>query len=337
MIVTDERPIFIVSSPRSGSTLLRLILDAHPRLAVPPPAWLFHYIYPYLYSYGNLNVEENLRTLIEDALKTPTIEEWPIDVNINEVHSEMKESNYRELFSALHRIYARMGGKERWGEKSPRDAFYMSEIKFYYPDAQFIHILRDGRDVAIDLSESILWPNTLYASAMMWKDFVTSIEDSAREMGPDVYHIVRYNELCSHPEKTLRQICSFLGEEFRDDMLNHNQTNSTKVWAQAKVHAKTARPITSEYVDMYKSRISEHDCSVLEGIIGDTLRRVGYSIEGEPVQLSSKEARQLIENDTVSNLKAIEYKRWHEQRRKERFEIGVWKNSDKSSNLLGFY
>ena len=67
MAMTDKRPIFIVSSPRSGSTLLRLILDAHPRLAVPPPAWLFHYIYPYLYSYGDLSVEANLRAMVEDA------------------------------------------------------------------------------------------------------------------------------------------------------------------------------------------------------------------------------------------------------------------------------
>ena len=55
MTENTERPVFIVSSPRSGSTLLRLILDAHPRLAVPPPAWLTHFIYPYLYSYGDLS------------------------------------------------------------------------------------------------------------------------------------------------------------------------------------------------------------------------------------------------------------------------------------------
>ena len=65
MTVIGDRPIFIVCCPRSGSTLLRLILDSHPRLAVPPPAWLFHYIYPYLYSYGDLSVEENVRALIE--------------------------------------------------------------------------------------------------------------------------------------------------------------------------------------------------------------------------------------------------------------------------------
>ena len=207
------------------STLLRLILDAHPRLAVPPPAWLFHYIYPYLYSYGDLSVEANLRAMVEDALETPTIKEWPLQAGVEEVIAEMKEPTYTELFSALHRLYARPRGKERWGEKSPRDAFYMAEIKSAYPDAQFIHILRDGRDVAIDLSDSILWPNTLYASALMWKDFVQAIEDSAKQLDSDSYHVVRYAELCAQPEAVLRRICEFLGEEFRDEIIAHMRPN----------------------------------------------------------------------------------------------------------------
>jgi len=95
----------------------------------------------------------------------------------------MRESTYRELLSVLSRMYAKLGGKERWGEKIPREAFYMSEIRSYYPNAQFIHMLRDGRDVAIDLSESILWPNTLYAVAMMWKEFVISNRGFCESIG----------------------------------------------------------------------------------------------------------------------------------------------------------
>jgi hypothetical protein len=337
MAMTDKRPIFIVSSPRSGSTLLRLILDAHPRLAVPPPAWLFHYIYPYLYSYGDLGVEANLRAMVEDTLETPTIKEWPFQAGVDEVIAEMKEPTYTELFSALHRLYARPRGKERWGEKSPRDAFYMAEIKSAYPDAQFIHILRDGRDVAIDLSDSILWPNTLYASALMWKDFVQAIEDSAKELDSDSYHVVRYAELCAQPQTVLRRICEFLGEEFRDEIIAHHETESTKEWAGAPVHANTARPINTDFVDMYKTRIGENDRRVLEGIIGETLRELGFPVEGSPAYLPARQARQLLENDTISNTKAIQYKKWHESQRKERYRNGVWKDSDRESKLLGFF
>ena len=88
MTQNQERPVFIASSPRSGSTLLRLILDAHPRLAVPPPAWLTHFIYPYLYSYGDLSNETNLTEMIEDSLATPTIRAWPISPGAAEVRDE---------------------------------------------------------------------------------------------------------------------------------------------------------------------------------------------------------------------------------------------------------
>ena len=336
MTVIGDRPIFIVCCPRSGSTLLRLILDSHPRLAVPPPAWLFHYIYPYLYSYGDLGVEENVRALIEDALKTPAIEGWPIDPKVEEVREEMRTASFAEMYAAFHRIYARPKGKERWGEKTPRDCFYMADIKEMYPDAQFIHILRDGRDSAIDISDSILWPNGLYAAAQMWRQFVEAAEEESKALGAEACITVKYEDLCTDPEATIQRLCSFLGEEFAPQMLAHHETESTRQWAQAPVHAKTVRPINTDYVGMYKNRLRPGDRAVLDGLIGSMLRETGYPVEGESMKLSRRDKQKILENDTLSNPKAIDYKRWHEARRKERRELGVWKDSDKESDLLGF-
>ena len=75
-----SRPVFIVSAPRSGSTLFRLILDAHPRLAVPSPAWLYEMVYPYLYSYGDLASPENLTALAEDIFENPFIKNMKLDI-----------------------------------------------------------------------------------------------------------------------------------------------------------------------------------------------------------------------------------------------------------------
>ena len=72
-------------------------------------------------------------------------------------------------------------------------------------------------------------------------------------------------------------------------------------------------------------------------VSSDTFRWAGFAVKRESVQLSLRDSRKLIENDTVFNLKAIERKRWHEERRKERYEESIWGNSDKFSNLLGFY
>ena len=337
MTENSERPVFIASSPRSGSTLLRLILDAHPRLAVPPPAWLTHFIYPYLFSYGDLSLEANLTEMIEDSLATPTIREWPISPTPEEVRDEMKESTFAEMYAAFHRFYAKSQGKERWGEKTPRVSFYMEDLKSMYPGAQFVHIIRDGRDVAIDIADSVLWPNNLYAAAGLWRDFVRAVGDSVKKLGPESCFLVRYEELCAEPELVLMKLCAFLGEDFSPAMLAHHETSSTKQWAKAPVHAKTARPITTDFVGMYKHRLPKTDVGVIEGLIGETLCEFDYTLEGSPDHLSLREKRQLIENDTISNIASIEYKRWHEGRRKERREKGVWTENDRDSLLMGFH
>ncbi len=337
MTTNGERPFFIVCSPRSGSTLLRLILDTHPRLAVPPPSWLFHYIYPYLYSYGDLNQRSNLDALIEDAMETPTLKAWPVELFVDGVREEMGAPTFAELYAAVHRLYARSTGKARWGEKTPRDCFYMADIKDLYPDVKFIHILRDGRDSAIDISDSILWPNGVYAAALMWRDFVRSCVDQSAALGPETCLTVRYEDLCAAPRQTLERVCAFLGEPFADGMLAHHQSDSTRMWSKEAVHAKTGRPITTEFVEMYKTRLRPDDRAVVEGLIGDLLRELDYPVEGPGKTLTTREAGKFLESDTVSNHKAIAYKHWHEGRRKERRDHGVWRDSDKTTDLLGFY
>ena len=337
MTEIQERPVFIASSPRSGSTLLRLILDAHPRLAVPPPAWLTHFIYPYLYSYGDLSNETNLTEMIEDSLATPTIRAWPISPSAAEVSDEMKEPTFAEMYAALHRLYAKSHGKERWGEKTPRVCFYMEDLKSMYPGAQFVHIIRDGRDVAIDIADSALWPNNLYAAAEVWRDFVRSVSDSAKKLDPESYFVVRYEELCAEPVPVLEKLCEFLGEDFSPAMLAHHETASTKQWADTPIHAKTARPITTDFVEMYKHRLPKTDVGVIESLIGETLREFDYTLEEAPDHLSLREKRQLLENDTITNIQSIEYKRWHDGRRKDRLERGVWAQSDRNSLLWGFH
>jgi hypothetical protein len=124
----SSAPVFIVSAPRSGSTMLRLILDAHPNVAVPPPGWLFDLVYPYLYSYGNLGNEANVLALAEDMLATPTVKKWPIQMTPGGLLAEANSRSFAGLYEALHIAYARRAKKKRWGEKTPRNAFWMDEI-----------------------------------------------------------------------------------------------------------------------------------------------------------------------------------------------------------------
>ena len=334
-MATRERPFFVVSAPRSGSTLLRLMLDAHPRLAVPPPDWLFDLVYPYLYSYGDLRQPANLLALAEDMLETPTVGKWPVKPAPAELVRAATEPSFAGLYAALHRGYAQAEGKPRWGEKTPRNSFWIDEIRALFTDAQFIHIVRDGRDQAIDISDSMLWPYSVYAGASLWQRYVTAVRESAESLPADAFIEIRYEELCAAPEATVRRLCEFLREPFDQRMLTPHETRSARAWSTHPLHAKTAQPISTRYCGMYKTRLPAADVAALEALIGDTLRSFGYAVAGAPRAIPPRLAAKMLESDTVTNPENVAYRRWHEDRRKQRRERGIWRDADRESLLWG--
>ncbi|OGA53315.1 MAG: hypothetical protein A3F74_02995 [Betaproteobacteria bacterium RIFCSPLOWO2_12_FULL_62_58] len=334
-MASSAKPFFVVSAPRSGSTLLRLILDSHSALAVPPPGWLFDMIYPYLYSYGDLNHQANLLALAEDILQTPTVGRWPIKLAPEELVRVAAESSFAGLYAALHRAYAQAEGKQCWGEKTPRNSFWMDEIKALFPDAQFIHIVRDGRDQAIDISDSILLPYSLYSGANLWQRHVSAVRDSASRLPAGAYLEIRYEDLCAAPEAVIRKLCAFLDVEFDARMLTPHETRSARNWSAHPLHAKTAQPISTRFCEMYKTRMPSADIAALEALIGATLQCFGYPLSGAGRPIPQRLAAQMIESDTVTNPENVAYKRWHEERRKRRREQGVWRDSDRKSILWG--
>ncbi len=329
-----SRPVFIVSAPRSGSTLFRLILDAHPRLAVPSPAWLYEMVYPYLYSYGDLASPENFMALAEDIFENPFIKNMKLDITPKDLVSASEEPTFRGLYDALHRHYAERTGKERWGEKSPRNSFWMEEIKGDFPDAQFVHIVRDGRDMAIDIADSPeMLPENIYSGAHVWKDFTGAAHGSGKRMGDSDYYVIRYEDLCAEPEDALKKLCEFLGEDFDAQMLAHHQTESSKNWSSLPNHVKSGRPISTQYCEMYKTRLPADDVSALEEVMGDLLVEFGYPVGESAKPITEKLAAQLMESEMISAPRVIAYRKWHADRRRERLSEGVWKLEDRKSLL----
>jgi hypothetical protein len=324
-------PFFIVSAPRSGSTLLRLIMDTHPALAVPPPAWLFDMIYPYVYSYGDLSEVKNLASLAEDMLEAPTVKKWPVRPTPAELVAAVEVPTFAGVYAALHRRYAEATGKTRWGEKTPRNGFWIDEILAEFPGAKFIHILRDGRDMTVDIAESVLLPYSLYCSALMWRDSVTAIRESAGRLGPDVVYEVRYEDLCADAEKALRGVCAFLGEDFAPEMLTHHEGSAAQQWSETPLHARTSRPINTDFCGIFRTRLGAGDLAQVESVIGDLLVECGYDRATEPKDIPPRLAAQYQISDTVTNPDNVTFKRWHAERRRERLARGVFTHEDRDS------
>ena len=116
-------------------------------------------------------------------------------------------------------------------------------------------------------------------------------------------------------------------------MLAPHDTPSARAWSTHPLHAKTARPISTQYCRMYRTRLPAPDVAALEALIGPTLQMFGYPVSGTPRPLAARLASKMLESDTVTNPENVAYRHWHEERRKQRRRQGVWRDSDRASLL----
>lgn len=209
---------FIVGAPRSGTTLLRLMLDAHPALAIPPETGFLHLARELGWN-SELRADEFVEQLSNFPRDSPT---WPdFALSTRALRAVLPERvNVVSGLLAFYRVYAERFDKPLAGDKTPGHSECMSEAAQHWPGAHFIHLVRDGRDVA--LSWRPLWfspSKDLGVLAATWAGIVQRARVQGRQL--EHYLEVRYEALVAQPEAELRRICSFLDLAFDGRMLEH--------------------------------------------------------------------------------------------------------------------
>jgi hypothetical protein len=142
-------PFFIFSCGRSGSSLLSRMLNSHDRLAVPYESHLFNTFYPWLIYYGDLKNKKNQVRMVDDILSTDVLHDFSPRLESRQVIDSIERNDFGGVVEAVLSCWARTQQKPRWGEKTPKHINFWRQILRYFPDAKFIHIVRDGRDTAL--------------------------------------------------------------------------------------------------------------------------------------------------------------------------------------------
>lgn len=164
-------PIFIVGAPRSGTTLMRNMLNRHPAIAISRETEFYHYIYRRRRIFGSLSDLGNRKRLVKEYLSTQRIQRMNLDLQALEQKLLEEGVTYEALFASLLSFYARAHGKRRCGEKTPQHALFTEVLCRWYPDARIIHILRDPRDVVASLLRMPSAPNDVIGNARVWLRF----------------------------------------------------------------------------------------------------------------------------------------------------------------------
>jgi hypothetical protein len=226
--MTNERPIFIIGVGRSGTTLLRLMLHHHPRIAIPYES---HFITKYqteLGRFGDLDNDANIQALLNAILSEDIVKLWDHKFDAARVASRLRQRNLAGIIDAVYSDYAIGHNKKRWGDKS----YYLDQlpiINTLFPEAQFIHIIRDGRDVASSVLKLTWGPANLVAAAEWWNNHVWLGRRIGAILGAERYLEVRYEDLVENPEEKLKHICEFLQEAYAPDMLDYHRAAKSSI------------------------------------------------------------------------------------------------------------
>ncbi|HEY8467829.1 MAG TPA: sulfotransferase [Solirubrobacterales bacterium] len=291
---------FVVGVGRSGTTLLRLILDAHPELAIPPET---HFMPQLIQRSGQLHFTPKrvVRLIVEDEHRR-----WP-DFGLDEEQllerfQALERFNIADALREFYRAYADKHGKPRWGDKTPDYVRRMRRIKRTLPEAYFIHVIRDGRDVTLSTNQRIEQrghrdPIGPEMAARRWR---TRIE-KARADGPVLgdYMEIRYEDLVTDTEATVRRVCSFIGLDFDPEMLRYHERAEERLREMAgamparagrppreagerlRAHRMATKPPSKERIARWREEMDPEYRAVFEQHAGDLLRDLGYEVGGD--------------------------------------------------------
>jgi sulfotransferase family protein len=275
---STNAPFFVVGAQRSGTTMLRLMLNNHPRLAVPFESGFIPVFFRRLTEYGDLSDPPNAARLLQDICLHPKVEKGKLVPDAAAVLSR-RSATYCELVDAIFSEYARRKGKVRWGDKTPA---YITEIDILlqvFPHCRLIHIVRDGRDVALSLG-GINWGSRhipRVAEDWRWK---TVLAHKIGTVLGDRFIEVRFEDLVHDAERELRRICAFLGEAFDPAVLQYSGSAESEMPSDSmQWHQTSTRPPDPEKVYEWKRRLPVADRILFEAVAGDALDLFGYERE----------------------------------------------------------
>ena len=290
--------VFFVGCPRSGTTLLQRIGNAHPLLAVlHETRWI-------------TRLWEERIGVTPDGFVTPEmIEELPrqsrfkvLRMNpedLRRVHEENPNASYAEFVTALFDYVGVRRAKQLVGDKTPAYVRRLPTLHTLWPTAKFVHIIRDGRDVWLSVREwgmgpvgKDTWDDDQVATTGFWWELNVRLgREAARMLGPSLYYELRYEALVERLRSSVRKLCAFLGLRYDAAMLEFHEGRTRE---EPQLDAKKAwRPVTPGLRD-WQSEMTPHDLASFEAAAGDLLDELGYPRSSSP--LSPEEidrARQL--------------------------------------------
>jgi hypothetical protein len=273
--MADQAPFFVVGAGRSGTTLLRLILTGHSRLHIPPETWFLRPLvqdFPLTEALTQPQVEGAIETMVRH-------ERWPdMDLAADELRRRAGALRWPRLVDLIDLVYRHLreaSGKPRLGDKTPHYFAIVPQLAALYPSAKFIHLIRDGRDVAISWIDAG-WQR-YYESGFEWPAAMARLRVD-RAAYPGRVLEVRYEDLVRQPAEVTPRICAFLGEAFEPAMLDWRHRIDLVAARDRYLHAHLREPLSEDAIGVWRRRLSAAECFAMEACLHRELVQRNYKL-----------------------------------------------------------
>jgi len=276
-------PMFIVGMPRSGTKLMRALLNQHPQINLTLAE--SHFIPYFLKRFGNpppFRGREDLEPFVRELLKTPffsTMRKAGYTLDEPTFLQSVDYTRWSPIFEHVFRHFGSKGATSGtiWGDKTPGYINHVPLLKALFPEAKFLHMIRDPRDYCLSVRKS--FAKSIYRAAYRWRQGVENAHRCGARLGQD-YKEVRYELLLENPVSTMRDVASFLGVSYDARMVN--LASAPEDLGDAKGHSK----ILTKNKGKYRTQLSSQEIKRIEELVGDVAKSAGYHLENDVARRS---------------------------------------------------
>lgn len=274
---------FIIGTERSGSNLLRVIFDAHPDVVVPHPPHLLRYLSAIEPHYGSLSADADRSRMLDDLLSLVHrhIHPWDWVPDHQTLLDDTRgDPTVTGAFLALYDRYAAHHGASWWGCKSTFVVDHVDAVRARRPDAKFIWLARDVRDVAVSSKKSVFNPFHPLLTAELWARQQKVAHDLWRQLGPSVVYRLHYEDLIASPELMVARMCDFLGLTLHGGMLAfHERKRAATTASYSQSWENANKPVMRSNSGKWRTGLTSDELAQVEGAARETMELLGYAPE----------------------------------------------------------
>jgi len=271
--------IFMVGEQRSGSNLLRLILNESKEIAAPHPPHILQRLMPII-DEKDLNSDAVFRELVDYVCQLVEVNpvRWEdVHFDRDDIVQRCRENSLIAIFGAIMDVYAERQNASAWLCKSLQNIRWADQLDTYFDNAKYIYLYRDPRDVTLSFMKAVVGEKHPYFIANQWNELQNLCIQHGEKLSDDQFYGVCYEELISNPEEVIRNLCEYLGIEYLDSMMIFHESNeASRAASSSKLWENVAQPIMKMNSNKFLNEMSDLEIKIIESIAGNTMDKLGY-------------------------------------------------------------